>query len=59
MAVSMNHISRNLYQGLSSDQKPTSATVEMNAVFYETDTQIFYLYTGTAWVACNSVPPMN
>lgn len=35
------------YKGLSTDTKPTDATV--NALFFELDTGDFYYFTGTAW----------
>jgi hypothetical protein len=42
-----------IYTGLSTDTKPTSASFKylvVGAAFIETDTQKIYLYNGTAWV---------
>lgn len=59
MSVTMAPVANHMYQGLAADAKPTSATVPVNAIFYETDTGSFYIYTGTAWVLSNSTPPMR
>jgi len=57
MAVTMAKLSSHMYQGLSSDTKPTPQTV--NAIFYETDTATFYIYTATGWVVSNDTPVMR
>jgi hypothetical protein len=36
------------YIGLSSDDKP--ADISIGSVFYETDSFVSYIYTGSAWV---------
>lgn len=59
MAVTMAPISNHLYQGLSGDTKPTNTIVPVNAIFYETDTGNFFIYTGSAWVASDGAPPMR
>ena len=39
--------SRPELSGLSTDEKPTDA--EVNTIFLELDTGIFYYFTGTTW----------
>lgn len=59
MSVTMAPISNHLWQGLSSDTKPTTPITPVNAIFFETDTGNFFLYTGATWVASPETPPMR
>lgn len=59
MAVTMAPISNHLWQGRSSDTKPTTPITPPNAIFYETDTGSFFIYTGATWVPCADAPPMR
>jgi hypothetical protein len=58
MAVTMAPIANRLWQGLSTDTKPTGAKVLVNDVFYQTDSQTFYVYTaqGTWVLSASSLP---
>lgn len=53
MAISMNFTPRYQWQGLSSDTKPTGNTVDVNQLFFETDTGNLFIYNGSAWNAYN------
>ncbi|HKS76676.1 MAG TPA: hypothetical protein VJQ82_25905 [Terriglobales bacterium] len=57
MAVTMAKLSSHMYQGLSSDTKPIPQGV--NAIFYETDTKKFYIYTATGWTVSVRTPVMR
>lgn len=46
MAVVLMNVQKN-FIGLSTDAKPT--TPAAGSRFYETDTQLFYIYDGAAW----------
>lgn len=59
MAITMAKIARQLWQGLSSDTKPTDLRVETNDVFFETDTRNLFIWNGTVWSKSNSTPPMR
>lgn len=60
MAVTMAPISNRLWQGLSSDTKPTGSSVLVNDVFYQTDTATFYVYTAAGtWVLSTNPPPLR
>lgn len=48
MAVTFGVESRTLYIGLSTDTKPTGA--DFSAKFYEHDTGITFIWTGSSWV---------
>lgn len=59
MAVTMDRIPNRLWQGLSSDTKPTDARVIVNDVWYQTDTQTWFIYTGTTWAASTNAPVLR
>lgn len=49
MTVTLAPTPRYQWQGLSGDTKPTTNTVGINDIFFETDTGKFFIYNGTAW----------
>jgi len=49
MAVTLGPAPRYQWQGLSTDTKPTGNTVDVNQLFFETDTGKFYIFNGVAW----------
>ncbi|HKS76677.1 MAG TPA: hypothetical protein VJQ82_25910 [Terriglobales bacterium] len=51
MTVTLAPIPRYQWQGLSSDTKPTSNTVGVNDLFFESDTGNLFIYNGTSWNA--------
>jgi hypothetical protein len=57
MAVTGGRRSNALYIGLSTDQKPTGASVEFAAQFYEQDTGKTYIWTGTAGTTNQAINP--
>lgn len=57
MAVTMAKISGHMFQGTSSDTKPTPQSI--NAIFYETDTGKFYIFNGASWSLSSAQPPMR
>lgn len=59
MAITMAGTAAYLWQGLSSDTKPTDIRVSVNDVFLETDTGKYWVYNGTAWFASASRPPLR
>jgi len=59
MAVTMDRVPNRLWQGLSTDTKPTDARVIVNDVLYQTDTQTWFIYTPTGWASANSAPVMR
>lgn len=59
MAVTMAPIANRLWQGTSGDTKPTDARVVINDIWYQTDTQAFYIWTGTTWALCAGTPVMR
>ena len=60
MAVTMAPIANRLFQGLSSDTKPTGSRVLVNDVFYQTDTKTYYVYTaGGTWAQSTYRPPLR
>ena len=44
----LNERAKTIYEGLSTDSKPTEG-VGLNALFLELDTGDFYYFNGTAW----------
>lgn len=51
MVQSFNPRAEPTYIGTSGDAKPTDSTVTVGALFFETDTQNYYIYDGTTWDA--------
>lgn len=45
------------FTGLSTDSKPTNVLI--GATFYETDTQLAFIYTGSAWSELDYVNPTD
>lgn len=45
------------FTGLSSDAKPTDVLI--GATFYETNTELAFIYTGSAWVGLGYVKPAD
>jgi hypothetical protein len=62
VTVSLAPLSSNLWQGVSTDTKPTAADirVKVNDVFFEQDTTKYFIFDGHAWVlnATHLAPPM-
>jgi hypothetical protein len=60
MSVTMAPMANRLWQGLSSDTKPTGSRVQVNDILYLTDTQVWYVYTAAGtWAVANTTPPMR
>ena len=59
MAVSVASIAKGLWTGLAGDTKPTDSRVSPNDVYLETDTGNYFVYTGAAWAASFSKPPLK
>jgi hypothetical protein len=58
MAISTGPWPTTLCIGLSSDQKPTSG-IQFATLFYEYDTGITYIWTGTSVQASGQVPTLS
>ena len=50
MTVAMAGLPNAMWTGLSGDTMPTDARVHENDIFFQTDTGLYFLWTGTAWV---------
>ena len=61
MAVTMSSQSRQLWQGVSGDAKPTGFNVYNGDAFYQIDTQTWFLYNAVTktWAASASPPPQR
>lgn len=59
MAVTMAPLPNRLWQGTSGDSKPADARVVVNDVWYQTDTQTYFVWTGAAWSQCSGVPTLR
>jgi hypothetical protein len=61
MAVTSGNMSRYMWQGLSSDTKPTDNRVGVNDVFFETDTGRWFLWNvkTASWTVSSPRPPME
>jgi len=61
MAVVSGGLSRYMWQGLSSDVKPTDNRVGVNDVFFETDTGRYFLWNlkTATWNVSSFRPPMG
>lgn len=54
MTVALGPVPRYQWQGLSGDTKPTGPTVNVNDIFFETDTGAFFIFGGAAWAPYNA-----
>jgi hypothetical protein len=50
MTVAMAGLPNAMWTGLSGDTMPTDARVHENDIFFQTDTGLYFLWTGAAWV---------